>query len=216
MLTLLTTLLLSYLLGSIPSSIIAGKLHGIDIRQHGSGNAGATNTFRVLGSKVGAAVMLFDMFKGFAATRFLSQIRIDGMLVVGDATMSAPFLMVLCGLMAMFGHIWTVFAGFKGGKGVATGGGMLLGLVPTAVLIALVLFSIIVYATRYVSLGSILATASIPVVLVVQHFIVGDLVALPIFVFCALVPFFIAFTHRANIQRLLAGTESRIGRPKTA
>jgi glycerol-3-phosphate acyltransferase PlsY len=217
MTSLLLALALSYLIGSIPFALVAGRLKGIDLRQHGSGNAGATNAFRVLGPGIGVAVFAADAFKGLVATLVLSRPELwipafgDFPNVFADATVT-----VLCGLAAMLGHMVTfvgalAFGGWKGGKGVATGAGMLLGLVPTAVLVAFLLFTTVVWLTRYVSLGSILAAASLPLTLLVQTVAAGDQVPLAFFVFCALLPLLIVYTHRANVQRLLQGKESRIG-----
>jgi glycerol-3-phosphate acyltransferase PlsY len=206
-------LVLSYLVGSIPTSILAARwLRGIDIRQHGSGNAGATNVFRVLGPGPGSAVMLIDLLKGVFAVGVIARLRIAGgeppefMYPNGDG-----WLMVAAGGAAVLGHIYTLYAGFKGGKGVATGAGVVVALAPVPVLVGIGLFALIVWTTRYVSLASMAAAASLPLTQVVREWVFGVDVAAPTMWFCAIVPFLILFTHRANIGRLLHGTESRVG-----
>ncbi len=195
-----------YLLGSIPTAIITGKLlKGIDVREHGSGNAGATNVFRVLGWQAGLLVLAIDIAKGFVATKYASQISITAM------DISPVYLMFLGGVSAVFGHIWTVFAGFKGGKGVGAAAGMLIALYPVAVLICFLIFALIVAGTRYVSLGSITAAVSLPVVLwLLEHF-TGRAVEPPLYWFSIFVAALIVYTHRSNLSRLLAGTENKFG-----
>lgn len=207
-------LVLSYLVGSIPTSILAARwLRGIDIRQHGSGNAGATNVFRVLGKGPGAAVMLIDLLKGVFAVGVIAMIRVKGepppefLYPNGDA-----WLMVAAGGAAVLGHVYTIYAGFKGGKGVATGAGVAAALAPVPILVGVGLFAIIVSTTRYVSLASIVAAASLPFTQLLREWVFGVDVPAPMMWFCAVVPFLILFTHRANIGRLLHGTESRIGK----
>ena len=204
---LLVIILVSYLLGSIPTSILVGKwFYGLDIREHGSGNAGATNVFRVLGWKPGVAVMLVDIGKGAAATLYASQI------VFSPIGIDPVYLKILAGLSAVFGHIWTVFAGFRGGKGVATAAGMLFALYPIAGLICLAVFLIIAFTTRYMSLASMLAAVCLPIVLLIMNNIFHKLVQPPLFVFSIFIAVLIVYTHRSNIKRLLAGTENRFGR----
>ena len=204
---LLVIILVSYLLGSIPTSILVGKwFYGLDIREHGSGNAGATNVFRVLGWKPGVAVMLVDIGKGAAATLYASQI------VFTPIGIDPVYLKILAGLSAVFGHIWTVFAGFRGGKGVATAAGMLFALYPIAGLICFAVFLIIAFTTRYMSLASMLAAVCLPIVLLIMNNIFHKLVQPPLFVFSIFIAVLIVYTHRSNIKRLLAGTENRLGR----
>lgn len=201
----LIMIVLSYLLGSFPTAIVTGKiLKGIDIRQHGSGNAGATNVFRVLGWKAGLFVLLVDIAKGFFATVLVYKIAL------GAFSIDAVILQIVAGLAATMGHIWTIFAGFKGGKGVGTGAGMIVGLVPGAVLAGLIIFIITVSLTRYVSLGSILASLTIPVYLFAKHFLLYRQVPVALLIFSLLVPVLIILTHRSNISRLLKGEENKI------
>ncbi|OQX96013.1 acyl-phosphate glycerol 3-phosphate acyltransferase [candidate division KSB1 bacterium 4572_119] len=207
MLTLLIIIFLSYLAGSIPTSIICSKLFkGIDLREHGSGNAGGTNAIRVLGWKIGVFVMLVDVGKGVLATLLISQIRIDS---IG---LSPDLLQIIAGLSAIFGHIWTVFAGFKGGKGVGTAAGMLFSLYPVAGLACLVIFFLMLALFRYVSLSSMTAAASFPVVvLLTKNWIAYSNELIYFAVFIALL---IIFTHRSNIKRLIKGEENKVGKKK--
>lgn len=205
MLYFVLMILLSYLIGSVPTSILAGKLlKGIDIRQHGSGNAGATNVFRVLGWKAGVTVLFIDIMKGVIPTVWVYQI---GLIDLSWQPINAQ---ICAGLAAVFGHIWTIFAGFKGGKGVGTGAGMVIGLAPLAVLIALIVFIITVAATRFVSLGSILASLTLPVVLFVQRFALSQPVPDQLLILSLFIPVLIIYTHRSNVQRLLKGQENKI------
>ena len=205
MLNLLFIIIIGYLLGSIPTAIITGKiLKGIDIRRQGSGNAGATNVFRVLGWKAGLFVLLIDAAKGFIATVFVYKIA------VGAVQLDGVILQIIAGMSAVLGHIWTVFAGFKGGKGVGTGAGMVIGLAPEAVLAALLIFIITVALTRFVSLGSILASITVFLYLFGKRFLFDQPVPNTLLVFSVLIPVLIIFTHRSNIIRLLKGTENKI------
>ena len=198
-------LVISYLAGSIPTAIIYGKLtRGIDIRQHGSGNAGATNVFRVLGWKAGVLVLLIDMAKGLIATIWFYKIG------TGSFIGNMELLKIMAGMSAIFGHIWTVFAGFKGGKGVGTGAGMIIGLVPGAVLAGVAVFLLVVALTRWVSLGSILASITVPVYLFLKRFLLMLPVSTTLLIFSLLIPVLIIFTHRSNIKRLLNGSENKI------
>jgi glycerol-3-phosphate acyltransferase PlsY len=197
-------ILLSYLVGSIPTSIIASKLlKGIDIREHGSGNAGATNVFRVMGWKIGLAVLIIDMAKGYIPTVLFYKLGMKGV--------DWPIinLQIIAGISAVFGHIWTVFAGFKGGKGVGTGAGMLIGLTPFSVLVGIIVFAFVVAISRFVSLGSILASLSVPITVFLKNQS-ADIFPVQLFIFSLFVPALIIYTHRKNIQRLLKGEESKI------
>lgn len=205
MLSILTIIVLSYLTGSIPTSIIVSKLFfGFDIREKGSGNAGGTNAFRIMGWKIGLLVMLIDLGKGVLATYLISQIHIDGL------DWPVVIIRIIAGISAVAGHIWTVFAGFKGGKGVGTAAGMLLVLYPISFLICLSIFFIVLLTTRYVSVSSMTATVSLPVVLLVLHLFFKRPFSTPLFILALVMAVLIVFTHRSNIQRLLNGSENRI------
>jgi glycerol-3-phosphate acyltransferase PlsY len=214
MLTLLAVLLFGYLVGSFPTAILAGKIvraWDFDIRNEGSGNAGGTNVFRVLGWQAGVAVMLVDVFKGFAATQWVSQWQ-----PFGTSYIDATVMPILTGLAAVCGHIWTVFANFRGGKGVGTAGGMIIALYPVAAIVCLAIFVAVVYYTRYVSVGSMLAALSLPVVLWLMQIVFNKDVPDALFQFSILVSVLIVFTHRKNIRRLIEGTENRFGKPRPA
>jgi glycerol-3-phosphate acyltransferase PlsY len=214
MLSFLIILLAGYLAGSLPTAIIVSKIlrgKDFDIRNEGSGNAGGTNVFRVLGWQAGLVVMLVDVFKGFAATRWISQWQPFGAPYIDETVMP-----IVTGIAAVLGHIWTVFAGFRGGKGVGAAAGMIVALYPLAALVCLVIFVAVVFATRYVSLGSMIAACALPVVLLAGQKMWRQEIPEAHFQFSLAIAFLILFTHRQNIQRLLAGTENRIGSKKPA
>ncbi len=212
----IAVLLISYVIGSIPTSIIAVKLASAgDIRNFGSGNAGGTNVLRMLGWKIGVAVILFDLFKGVVATYYVPQIFWNpNPLPFNNSTPFQDFTVVqiICGIVAVLGHIWTLFAGFKGGKGVATGAGMILGLAPVEFAVSIGVFTIVFLLWRYVSLGSILAAMAIPVSMFIRENLFHvDIPGYHTLVYFAIaVSMLITFTHRENIKRLLAGTENKL------
>lgn len=209
MIFFLLMVVVAYLVGSFPTSIIVGKLlRGIDIRQHGSGNAGGTNVFRVLGAGPGIFVMAFDVFKGFAATFWVSHIA------AGKLPLEGGLLMLTAGIAAIVGHIWTVFAGFRGGKGVGTAAGMLLALFPKALVVCLVVFFMMLLITRIVSVSSMTAAVALPITLTVFRTVLHWPVATSLYIFSFFAAILIIFTHRSNIQRLLKGTENRIGKKR--
>ncbi len=197
-------LILSYLIGSIPPSIIAGKLlRGIDIRDYGSGNAGAANTVRVLGFKVGLSVGLIDVFKGFFCTYFFARWW-------GEETgISTDVFQILSGLAAVLGHVFTIFASFKGGKGVNTALGVFIGLVPIPTLTAIGVWLVLFLSTGYVSLGSIIAPFTVPVMILVQSKFFKFEVSPVIFGFSIVIALFMVWTHRLNIKLLIQGKEKR-------
>ncbi len=182
-----------YVLGSIPAGLWLGlRLRHIDIREHGSKNIGATNTLRVLGKKMGATALAFDMAKG------LIPVLAAKVLVGGEW---AP---MACGVAAILGHSFSLFLGFKGGKGVATGTGVFLGLAPLPTLLAAVVFGVVVGATRMVSAGSIsAATALTAAVLLMPH-------SAPVRVATCLMALLVILKHRSNIGRIVRGEESKV------
>ena len=196
----------SYVTGSIPTSIIVGKIFkGIDIRKHGSGNAGATNVFRVLGWKQALIVVVVDIFKGWLPAAVYAT-----SLFQGQPIEETGVLQILCGFAAVLGHTYTIFAEFKGGKGVGTLGGMLLALFPVSVPLCLIVFAVVLMLTGYVSVGSILASAALPIFLfILPPLGFADTAPLSLLIFSLLVPWFIIFTHRSNITRLRSGDENR-------
>lgn len=193
--------IISYLIGSMPTALWVGKaFYGVDIREHGSGNSGATNTFRVLGKKAGIAVLLIDVIKGLTAAslvRYLDFVELGSVRFVN--------LQLLFGLSSVLGHIFPIYCGFKGGKGIATLLGMVIGIHYLSALACIALFVIILFSTRYVSLSSILAAVAFPVIATL--------------IYKNEEPFFIAFgiaaaimvvlTHQKNIVRLVAGNENK-------
>jgi glycerol-3-phosphate acyltransferase PlsY len=198
-------LILSYVTGSIPTSIILGRLvRGIDIREHGSGNAGGTNVFRVLGWKPAIAVVLVDVFKGWLPTAIYSTVFFNYQPIEDSGVVQ-----IILGFAAVLGHTYTVFAGFRGGKGIGTLAGMLIALYPVALPLCLIVFTITLILTGYVSLGSILATVSLPVFLMILPIFGIEQSSLSLLIFALLVPWFAIYTHRSNIVRLRDGTENR-------
>jgi len=198
---ILSFCILSYLLGSLPSSVwISRAFHGLDIREHGSGNAGATNTFRVLGSKTGILVLALDILKGVTAS---SLVLFLGSIVHG--TDRYINIQLLFGLCAVLGHLFPIYENFRGGKGIATLLGMVIGINYALAIAVVALFLVVLFLTRYVSLSSILATVSFPV--------------FAIFLFKRDEPLLIAFgivaiiivilTHQKNIKKLLVGEENK-------
>ena len=214
MLNLLVIALLSYLVGSIPTSIIMSKIvKGIDIRQHGSGNAGGSNVFRVLGWKYGISVILLDALKGAIAVLLVARLYY-GNFPFPNATPFDDFTLVqiIAGVFAILGHIWTIFAGFKGGKGIATGLGILVSIVTVDMLLGLVVFAIVVAVSKYISLGSLAAAFSVPIIMIIRENVFDVDISsyhtiLPLTIFLALL---VMFTHKSNIKRLLQGNENKI------
>ncbi|MDH3252113.1 MAG: glycerol-3-phosphate 1-O-acyltransferase PlsY [Ignavibacteria bacterium] len=205
---------LSYLVGSIPTSIIVARMKkGIDIRQHGSGNAGGTNVIRVLGWKAGVFVIIMDMAKGLFATIVIARLMY-GAIPFQNTTPFDDFTVVqiIAGCFAMLGHIWTLFAGFKGGKGIATAGGMLIGIAPVEVAVSLGVFTIVFMISQYVSLGSLSAAVAFPLTMFFREnvFLVDIQGYHTLIYFSIAISLLIVFTHRSNIRRLLKGTENRI------
>lgn len=199
--SLILALLAAYAVGSIPAAYIAGRSRGIDLRKHGSGNLGATNVFRVLGPRVGVAVFAFDMLKGAVPVLYFWRL-------VDPAILSAPVVQMLCGVAAIAGHVRPLWLGFgKGGKGVATAGGVFLALAPVETTLAIAGFAITLLASGYVSLGSMIAAVLLPVLLYMR---LGP--TSPMFIVCAIIALFVFWTHRANIERLRQGTENRFGK----
>ena len=198
---------LAYLLGSLPSAVWLGQAYyGIDVRDFGSGNAGATNTFRVLGRKAGILVMALDIFKGLTAVT-LATIWMQ----LGFVAESQIILFKLVfGISAVVGHIFPIYVGFKGGKGVATLLGMVLGINPLVAGLCIAVFIIVLLITKYVSLGSILGTLTFPTMLLISDVEPNDTILI-IFGFT----FFIVvlFTHKKNVQRILNGTENKTNFP---
>jgi glycerol-3-phosphate acyltransferase PlsY len=212
------TALAAYLLGSIPFGFLAAKAKGIDIRSVGSGNIGATNAMRVLGKPIGITVLVLDVAKGFVAVKFLPPLIWDW----GAPHDSGLFLyfhelsvehqmkfFVLAGVLAVLGHNYTCWLKFKGGKGIATTAGVYLALAPWALLVGLVVFILAVLITRYVSVGSILGAIALPATVWIMspnNLLLG--------IVTTALGLLAIYKHKSNIQRLMAGTENRLGRQK--
>ncbi|GAA4412746.1 glycerol-3-phosphate 1-O-acyltransferase PlsY [Nibrella viscosa] len=203
-LLIIATTILAYLLGSIPSAVwYSQTFFGIDIRQHGSGNAGATNTFRVLGRRAGTVVMLADVLKGYLATALAALLY--NFEIIPETELLTWKLAF--GTVAVIGHLYPVFAGFKGGKGVATLLGMVLAIHPELAAVCIGVFLLVLIASQYVSLGSIMAALAFPVLLLLRIFGENESPLLIIFGFVMFL--IVVFTHQKNIGRLLRGEENR-------
>jgi glycerol-3-phosphate acyltransferase PlsY len=214
MFLLATIIILSYLVGSIPTSIIISKaVRGIDIRNYGSGNAGGTNVMRVLGWKHGVLVIFLDALKGAIAVVLIARLHY-GVLPFQNVSPFDDFTLVqiIAGISAVVGHIWTVFAGFRGGKGIATALGMLLMIITVDMLIAVGIFLIVVFISRYVSLGSIISAMAVPLSMIFRENVLhthieGYNTLLPFVIGVSLL---VIFTHRKNLVRLINGTENKL------
>lgn len=195
----LILIIASYFIGAIPTGVILAKAFaGRDIRQEGSGNIGATNVTRVLGKKVGALTLVGDLLKGFIPVW------------AGYHLMSSLEVVCLMGLAAFLGHLFPIYLGFKGGKGVATALGVFLYLSPIVILIEVIIFAFVVGIWKYVSLGSIIAAAAMPLLLLMIAF------PKPVVLLSILFAILIIIKHSSNIQRLLNGTESKVGKKNKA
>ncbi|MBL7959715.1 glycerol-3-phosphate 1-O-acyltransferase PlsY [bacterium] len=213
MVSLFIILIASYLLGSVsPSIILSRLLKGVDVRTTGSGNAGMTNAIRLLGGKWGAVVAFIDVAKGFCAAMFITSLFFSG---INLAYFDETLVRILAGVAAVAGHIWTVFFGFKGGKGVLTVAGAVLGVAPLQVGICFLVFLIVFGLFRYISLGSIIGSWVFPIMVFIQKFILGSNVSVHLVWFSVFVSLLITFTHRENIVRLLRGEEKKFGKPAT-
>lgn len=212
MMGLALILLTAYLLGSISPSIVLSRLvKGQDIRTVGSGNAGMTNAIRFLGPGWGTLVALIDLGKGLLSSWGLPVWFAP---LVFPLNVDPILIRILAGTAAVAGHIWTVFFGFRGGKGVLTLAGAVLGVAPLPVGICFLIFLLIFLLTRYVSLGSIIGAVSFPVIVLVQKWVFLESVSTYLIGFSIFVAFLIAYTHRANIGRLIRGEESKFGKRK--
>jgi acyl phosphate:glycerol-3-phosphate acyltransferase len=191
-----------YLIGAVPSGVIVGRLRGIDPRSGGSGRTGATNAMRTLGTGLAVVVLLADLLKGVVA------VLLGAWLAVGLGA-SEAWGAALGGLAAVVGHVRSLFIGFTGGRGVATGAGAMLILAPVAILAAVPVLAVAIWRTRYVSLGSILAAATVAVGAVLLH-LLGE-TSLPVAVAAVGIGAVVILAHADNIERLRAGTERRLG-----
>ena len=182
--------IIAYVLGSVPFGVLFAHAKGIDLRKHGSGNIGATNVSRILGKRVGIMTLLCDALKGWLALSLASWILSDSVAVAG------------AGLMAFFGHLFSIFLKFKGGKGVATGMGIHLYMMPMATLGAMGIFAFTLWVSKYVSLSSILAAIALPI------FCIYFKIPLPYIHVSIVIAMLVGFKHQENIRRIIAKTES--------
>lgn len=229
--------LLAFLLGSIPFGLLIAKAKGIDIRQHGSGNIGATNVLRVIGKKYGISCLLLDALKGFLPVAVaMNLIQITGrdlaiplhlpeswtLLLSPAEQFKGQLIHVLTGLAAILGHNYSPWVGFKGGKGIATSAGVLIALMPAAIVLLLVVWLLVFSTTRYVSLASVVAAATLPFLthLGARFHKNAEGISLweagtwnrPLFIFSIVISLLAIWKHRSNLQRLLQGTENRFER----
>ena len=195
-------IILSYLTGAFPSAVLFGKIFfKTDVREFGSGNAGATNTFRVLGKKAGIPVLILDIFKGWLAVNyifFISSLSNNLDLVFEQQ--------LVFGIAAVIGHLFPIYTGFRGGKGIATLLGLLVGIQPTAALLSSLVFIIIFFISRYVSLSSIFAAIAFPIII----YFLSDSTDVSLIIFSIFVPLLALITHQKNIERLLKGEEVKV------
>jgi len=196
--------IISYLAGSIPSAYLAGKLRGIDLRQHGSGNLGATNVVRVLGPRIGAVVFIADLMKGFLPVYFLPRYT---------ETLRPELWALAYGAAAILGHVKPIFLLWKGGgKGVATASGVFLAFAFVPMLIAEVFWIAVFYFTRYVSLASLVGAAVLPIAILILYREPQS----PVFIASVIIAAFVFWTHRANIGRLRRGEEHKFVKKESA
>jgi len=207
MITLILAGIAGYLLGSIPTGYLAARSRGIDIRRHGSGNIGATNVFRILGRKMGLLVFAGDVVKGVIAVRLAIWAAHSASLP------SAQVAGMVAAICCVLGHSFPCWLRFKGGKGVATSAGVLIGLVPLETLVILTVWAIVFFTTRYVSLASILASITLPIAVIV-HLTPRVAGTSPLFYFTLAMAILVVWRHRANIRRLISGEENRFVKSK--
>jgi len=204
MLNIFYAIIAAYLIGSIPTSYLVGRVRGIDVRKEGSGNVGATNALRVIGKLPALIVLIADIFKGVFAVTFLASFFYNTGIAI-----NYNLFRTLLGLSTIAGHNWSIFLKFKGGKGVATSCGVLMVLLPAAMAVAASVFFITVWRTKYVSLGSILLSITVPIVAALSG---KDFVLVMLSVTICII---ICYRHKSNITRLLTGTENRISGNKS-
>jgi len=212
MVSLALIVILSYLAGSVPGSVWVGQLfYRIDVRKHGSNNAGATNVFRVLGWKAGLLSTIVDVGKGFLAAGVIATIRIDQLPNEPSFFQVASVISLLAGIAAIVGHMFPIFAGFRGGKGVNTAAGVLFAITPQTMWIVIGVFMIVLVITRYVSLASIIAALMFPTTIAVRRFVFDvETLDRSLLLFGCVFAIAILYAHRSNIRRLISGTENQI------
>ena len=200
---ILLKLVVSYLNGSTSGSILLGKLKGVDIRNMGSGNAGGTNAFRTQGASFAAGVLSIDILKGFISAKFISAMNLP---IFSSSTVDPNLLIILCGVAAVLGHVYPLYHGFRGGKGGGAAIGMIFAISWPSISLAILLWLVILLLTGYVGLGTMIGSVS---VIYFAHYF-KDAINNPYFLpFTIFLSFFIIYTHRSNIKRMLDGTENR-------
>lgn len=197
----------SYLLGAVPFGLLIGRLKGIDIREHGSGNIGATNVLRVLGKPLGITTFILDALKGFVPSFFFAGLFAR---LAGTGALAPDVVSVACGAAAILGHNFPVFLKFKGGKGIATSAGVLIGIAWQAALIGVGAWVLVFFTSKYVSLASILAAAAVAAAGWILYPDRGLVLPIVLTILASLA----ILRHKANIKRLLNGTENRFGKKK--
>ena len=210
--SILLILLLSYLAGSIPGSVWIGQiLYNVDVREHGSQNAGATNVFRVLGWKAGILSTIVDVGKGLLAAGIIATIQIDELPTGFAFWQVESVLSLMAGISAILGHMFPVWARFRGGKGVNTAAGVLFAITPKTMWIVIGIFTLVLIGFRYVSLASIVAAIMFPATVAIRMFVFNiESLDRSLLLFGIIFAGGILYAHRSNIQRLIAGTENRI------
>ena len=199
----LIKLVLSYLIGSTSGSILLGKIKGVDIRNMGSGNAGGTNAFRTQWASFAAGVLGIDILKGFISAKFISSMSLP---IFSSSTVDPNLLIILCGVAAVLGHVYPLYHGFRGGKGGGAAIGMIFAISWPSISLAILLWLVILLLTGYVGLGTMIG--SVFVIYFAHYF--KDAINNPYFLpFTIFLSFFIIYTHRSNIKRMLDGTENR-------
>ena len=196
-------LILSYLTGAFPSAVWYGRtFYNVDVREYGSGNAGATNTFRVLGKNAGIPVLFMDVFKGWLSVNYI--------FLINSSNVFSPELLfenqLAFGIAAVIGHLFPIYTGFRGGKGIATMLGLLIGLQPYAAFFSLILFVIILFVFRYVSLASMIASLAFPFFVMIILSSTNE----PLNLFAIFVPILSLITHQKNIERLIRKEETKV------
>ncbi|BDS08329.1 glycerol-3-phosphate acyltransferase [Oceaniferula spumae] len=220
----------AFLAGSIPFGLLIAKAKGVNIREHGSGNIGATNVLRVMGKKYGITCLILDLLKGLIPTLLgISLFKYDGhsspmaiealsKYAVELPQLTAQILQIVTGLAAILGHNYSPWIGFKGGKGIATSGGVLIALMPAGVVILLIVWAVLFFTTKYVSIASIGAALSLPIVTICGSAFHGKLANgtwnKPLFVFSIIVALLAVWRHRSNIVALKNGTENKFSKKK--
>ena len=200
---ILIKLVVSYLIGSTSGSILLGKLKGVDIRNMGSGNAGGTNAFRTQGASFAAGVLGIDILKEFISAKFISAMNFS---IFPSSTVDPNLLIILCGIAAVLGHVYPLYHGFRGGKGGGAAIGMIFAISWPSISLAILLWLVILLLTGYVGLGTMIGSVS---VIYFAHYF-KDVINNPYFLsFTIFLSFFIIYTHRSNIKRMLDGTENR-------